>query len=480
MSSKPAAEAPAYKGSSFFWRTFAMLILLITISVLGGLQTYWTFNELPVARGVAMQIVSMTNLTRFALVSSDPLYRADLLTSLASQEIRILPKEPEDKTLPLKKNSTVELIEAMVRDDLGPDTVLARKVNNEPGLWVSIAIDGDEYWLMTRQNLFDHPTGTSWLWWAAIAFLLSTIGATLLTRHTVEPLANLSRAARALGHGKVPEELPDAGLAEIREVNRSFNTMVKDLSRMEEDRELLLAGVSHDLRTPITRLRLEVELAGLPDDSRDAMVQDLEQMENIVNQFLAYARRSTTPLELINLGETVASAVDSSRLVGDPTISLDCVIRKDVFIMAHPVEIGRVVQNLLVNASRYGRDDSGKLEVFVNAGIQNGQAILSVSDHGKGLSENEMERVLRPFERGEKARTGSTGSGLGLAIVDRIAKRSGGVVKLSANKPSGLAVEIRFPLTEPPKMSRKEKKEADKAARAEKAAAEKAAAEKKA
>lgn len=460
------SDASACKGSSFFWRTFLMLILLITLSVLGGLQTYWTFNELPVARSISMQIVSMTNLTRFALVTADPLYRPDLLSSLASQEIRILPKEPDDDVLPLKKNPTVELIEHMVETELGQGTVLASKVNGEPGLWVSIAIDGDEYWLMTRKNLFEHPTGTSWLWWAAIAFMLSMIGAAQLTRHTVEPLARLSRAARALGHGELPEELPaDKGPEEIREVNRSFNAMVKDLASMEEDRELLLAGVSHDLRTPITRLRLEVELAGLPDDSREAMVQDLEQMENIVNQFLAYARRATTPLELVNLGETVANAIASSRFEGDPKVSLDCVIRKDVFIMAHPVEIERVVQNLLVNAGRYGRGDDGRLEVFVTAGIQNGQAILSVSDHGKGLPESEMTRVLRPFERGERARTGSTGSGLGLAIVDRIAKRSGGLVRLVANKPTGLSVEIRFPLASPPKPAKKTKKdkEADKA-----------------
>ena len=200
----------------------------------------------------------------------------------------------------------------------------------------------------------------------------------------MEPLANLSRAAKALGRGQTPEELPDTGPTEIREVNKSFNIMVKDLSRMEEDRELLLAGVSHDLRTPITRLRLEVELADLPEDSRNAMVQDMEQMENIVNQFLGYARRSNTPLELVNLGEVVASAIGASRMQEDPSVSLDSVIRKDVYIMAHPAEIARVVQNLLVNASKYGRDPDGKLEIFVNTGMQGGRAILSVADRGEG------------------------------------------------------------------------------------------------
>ena len=448
----PAPEGERNSSNSIFWRTFLMLMVLIVVSVLGGLQTYWTFNEESIARSISQQIVSMTNLTRYALISADPVYRPDLLNILASEEgLRIVPKEDSDHTTPLTDTSTVSLIEQMVHEGLGPHTVLASEVNGEKGLWVSLSIDGDQYWLMTRKKLFDRPSGTSWLWWGIIAFMLSTLGATLLTRHTVEPLANLSRAAKALGRGQTPEELPDTGLTEIREVNKSFNIMVKDLSRMEEDRELLLAGVSHDLRTPITRLRLEVELADLPEDSRNAMVQDMEQMENIVNQFLGYARRSNTPLELVNLGEVVASAIGASRMQEDPSVSLDSVIRKDVYIMAHPAEIARVVQNLLVNASKYGRDPDGKLEIFVNTGMQGGRAILSVADRGEGIPEAEMERVLRPFERGERARTGSTGSGLGLAIVDRIARRSDGQVKLHTNNPKGLVVEIRFPLASPPK-----------------------------
>ena len=102
----------------------------------------------------------------------------------------------------------------------------------------------------------------------------------------------------------------------------SFNRMVQDLRRMEADRELLLAGVSHDLRTPITRLRLEVELADLPEDSRTAMVSDLEQMENIVNQFLSYARHSHEEQELVNLGEAVQNAMSNARLASDSTVKI--------------------------------------------------------------------------------------------------------------------------------------------------------------
>ena len=117
----------------------------------------------------------------------------------------------------------------------------------------------------------------------------------------------------------MPQYLPEeSGPIELREVNSSFNRMVQDITRVENDREMLLAGVSHDLRTPITRLRLETEMANLPEDTRNNMISDLEQMETIVIQFMAYARRSTQPMEKINLSETVRRAISPARLEIDP------------------------------------------------------------------------------------------------------------------------------------------------------------------
>ena len=134
---------------------------------------------------------------------------------------------------------------------------------------------------MTNSTLINPSYGTTWIWWAMAAFMASILGATMLTRRVVEPLSTLSNYARNFGRGVMPASLPeDSGPEEIREVNSSFNRMVQDITRMEKDREMLLAGVSHDLRTPITRLRLETEMADLPEDTRRNMVSDLEQMEN--------------------------------------------------------------------------------------------------------------------------------------------------------------------------------------------------------
>ena len=454
---------------SLFWRTFLLLCSLIFFSVVGWLQSFRVLSELPYSQGVAQHIVSTANLTRYALVTADPLYRKDLLTVLAArEELLISPREHTDRVKPLPNDGFNSLIEQLVKANLGQSTVLAAEVNGVKGLWVSVDIDGDAYWLQTSDELLDPPYGTSWVWWAVAACLASLFGATLLARHVIKPLEALSNCAKQLGQGQVPDPLPEnSGTAEIQAVNISFNRMVQDLRRMDADRELLLAGVSHDLRTPITRLRLEVELANLSEESRNAMVSDLEQMENIVDQFLAYARRTSEDQVMVNLGEALHAAIDNARIEQDETVELKVESTDDLFIMAHPLELSRAIQNLITNAMRYGRSDDGKLRLAmtIRRSDDKQKAELIVDDQGKGLPPEERERVMRPFERGESARSGVTGSGLGLAIVDRIVRRSGGSVTLGEAEPNGLRVQVCFPLLQPSAL-KKALKAQDKAAEA--------------
>lgn len=452
---------------SLFWRTFLLLCCLLFFSVIGWLQSFRVLSELPYSQGVAQHIVSTVNLTKYALVTADPLYRIDLLKTLAAREgVLISPRDPTDRVTRISSEGFNGLIDQLVKTSLGPETILATRVNGNDGLWVTFDIDGDQYWLQTKDDVLDPPYGTNWLWWAFAAGVASLFGATLLARHVAQPLARLSACARMVSHGQRPERLPeDASTAEIQAVNVSFNHMVDDLAHMEADRELLLAGVSHDLRTPITRLRLEVELADLPDDSRQAMVSDLEQMENIVNQFLAYARRTNEDQVMVNFGEAVSAAIANARVETDPGVELKTNLLPDIFVMAHPLELSRAVQNLIVNAQRYGRSDDGvlRLSMSITKSADSRMATLAVADQGPGLPENQRARVMRPFERGESARSGVTGSGLGLAIVDRIVRRSGGSVELGDTEPHGLLVKVNFPILQPSTL-KKALKEQDKAA----------------
>lgn len=433
---------------SLFWRTFILLCGLIVFSVMIWLQSFRIYSEIPYAQGIAQQIVTTVNLTRYALVSADPMHRKDLLRLLARREgLQISPHEPTDRIDAFGNEGMHGLIAQRVLDELGEKTILANRVNGKPGLWVTINIDGESFWLKTRADLLNPTFGSAWIYWATLAGLFSLVGATLLTRHIIRPLRALSAFATQVGQGKRPPPLPeDEGTVEIQMVNRNFNHMVEDLRRIEADRELLLAGVSHDLRTPITRLRLEIELASLPEDSREAMVSDLLQMENIVDQFLSYSRQSYESQSLVDLSEATQQALNNARMKSGPTLELETHFAEPLCVVAHPLELSRAIQNLFTNAQRYGVSDDGILRLSVTVKPDKKGARLEVRDQGRGLPDDEFDRVIRPFERGESARTGVTGTGLGLAIVDRFMRRAGGALELSKNDPHGLCVAITLPL----------------------------------
>jgi two-component system osmolarity sensor histidine kinase EnvZ len=263
------------------------------------------------------------------------------------------------------------------------------------------------------------------------------------------PLAALTRAAARLGSGESPDPLPEKGPAEIRAVNRSFNRMVADLAKLEQDRAVLLAGISHDLRTPLTRLRLEVEMNDLPGETREAMIDDLEQMDAIVGQFLAYARpASTAAREPLDIGDLVRDAVQAARVDADATVTVVLDLAPGLQVLGHRTELQRALANLLTNALRYGRDAEGRLALQVNAWRDEGEVVVRVADRGPGVPADDMPRLLRPFERGNAARTEGSGAGLGLSIVQRIAAAHGGSFALSSTSespPFGLSGEIRLP-----------------------------------
>ena len=229
--------------------------------------------------------------------------------------------------------------------------------------------------------------GTQWIGWAAVALLLSVIGAVLITRLINRPLAQLSRASAELGSGRDPAPLPETGPVEIRTVNESFNRMVADLGKLEADRALLLAGISHDLRTPLSRLRLELEMAQLPEGSRAAMVGDIEQMDAIVRQFLDYARTAPqAPAADVDLSAAVAAAVHRARIDAEPDASVDLHIAPEVRVRGFAIEIDRALDNLLTNAVRYGRDsETGRLHVTVSLTANVDHATVAVVDQGSGV-----------------------------------------------------------------------------------------------
>jgi len=432
-----------------FWRTYLLLLLLLAASTVAWLQSFRVFEREPRAQQLAEQMIAIVNITRSALLYSDPIVRLALLADLADEQgLRIVPLEPADAAREFPDTPVLRRANERIRSALGPRTRIAAEVNGVAGIWVSFAIDADEYWLYMERDPLARAVGTQWIGWAVIAALASLLAAVAITRVVNRPLARLSLAAAELGAGRAPESLPETGPAEIATVNASFNRMVADLARSERDRAVLLAGISHDLRTPMTRLRLEVELSDLPAAVRAQMVADLEQMDQIVAQFLDYARSEPSePLSSIDLSALLDKAIDDSRLGRDETVSLERRVEPGVRIDGRPVELGRAFANVLGNADRYGRDPaSGRLSLEIVLRVAAEAALIEVADRGPGIAADQIDEIVRPFVRGDNARGGAKGAGLGLAIVSRIARQHGGELSLAPNTPSGLRVTLRLPL----------------------------------
>src|SRR5512140_3779221 len=187
---------PAVRSPSLFWRTLLLVLLLIVASLGAWIQSFRVFERAPRAQTIAQQVVSVVNITRAALLYSDPFVRRDLLAELAANEgIRIYPLEANDKVQPLPDGPLIKMAEKSIVDKLGAGTQVAAEVNGARGLWVSLAIDDDRYWVFMDRDPAARTYGTQWIGWAAVALVLSLIGAIVITRLINRPLALLSRAA---------------------------------------------------------------------------------------------------------------------------------------------------------------------------------------------------------------------------------------------------------------------------------------------
>ncbi len=437
--------------SGLLWRTFILLAILITVSMVAWVASFRMLERDPRAKQIAAQVVSMVTITRAALTHSAPDSRRELLFDLASNEgIRIYPLEKTDRVVPLSDTSITSLLQENVMSRLGPDTRFAGKVNGVAGFWVSFKIDNDGddddmYWLMLDRERIERKPSGQVLRWATITLFLSLLGAVFISRLINQPLARLTAAARSIAKGQSIEPLPETGPTEIKEANRSFNQMVHDLERVESDRAVILAGISHDLRTPISRMLLEVELANLSADSTQGMQSDLAQMDAIIGQFLDYAK-PTDPASFkrVDLSALLSDTVhDAGRLADIKTTSK---IDPNLTVMGNPVDLKRVFSNVIENARRYGKTaDSGQAEIDVVCRVEDKHVIVEIADHGSGVPESEMDRLLRPFARLDIARSQADGAGLGLAIVTRIIQRHGGMLQLLNRKEGGLIVKMTIP-----------------------------------
>ncbi|MEE4208064.1 MAG: ATP-binding protein [Parvularcula sp.] len=273
------------------------------------------------------------------------------------------------------------------------------------------------------------------LWLIGTSLLLGYV-AIVFMRNQVRSITRLSRAAEAFGRG---DEMPDfrpSGAREVRQAGRAFLAMRSRIRRYVHQRTEMLAGVSHDLRTPLTRMKLALAMMGESDD-RDALQADLLEMERMLDAYLDFVRGAQDmDRELMDVEDLARELAEDERRMGG---HLDLFVEEELALHGSRIALKRALSNLVGNASRHAK------QVRLCAERQGTSILLHVDDDGPGIPPGERERALQPFERLDTSRTGS-GTGLGLAIVADIAKRHGGSLELSeAPGLGGLRATLNLP-----------------------------------
>jgi two-component system osmolarity sensor histidine kinase EnvZ len=437
--------------SGLFWRTFFLLSLLTTLSMGSWIGMLSVFQRGPQVQQTAELVVSVVTLTKAALTHSAPELRRELMFELVSNEgVRIFALEDSDQVDPPPANPLMPEIAAAVREKLGAQTRFSSRVNGMAGFWISFNIEDDQYWLMLERERIAGLTRVQWLGWAGVVGVLSLLGAAFISSLINRPLARLTAAARAIAKGERPTPLPEKGPKEIIVANRSFNQMVDDLAQVEKDRAVILAGISHDLRTPLARMQLELEMANLSTDAREGMQSDIAQMDAIIGQFLDYAKpteaSSFVPVEISHL---LADCAQHARRL--PGMRVSTHLEEDVHVLGNETDLRRVINNIVENARRYARtpgQDYTELDFacHVRSTPQGRRAVVEIADHGPGVPDDQINQLLKPFTRLDTARGQANGAGLGLAIVERVVTRHNAELVVRNREGGGLLVQLALPL----------------------------------
>lgn len=422
--------------SSYFWRTVLFIWLIILLSQASTLWLSYFYFYLPGIKN-STQLVSLEleTLQNGVALSGKQQFLRNL-----QQKHGLTITDDSSQVPPRREYAFTGFLIEPIREQLGATVDMRLHFEPTPGVWFTkTALDG--IWFRLPLPYFGRYQGFWLIVWLFATPVLAFIAAALFVRQLNRPLRVLEMAARRLGRGEQVQHLRRTGSPrEIQAVTEAFNQMNSNLQQVERERQLLLAGISHDLRTPLTRMRLTAELLGASDrELTEGMIRDIEDMDAILDQFIAFVRDGRDePVDVGDLNEVIREvaaqfesegATLSLQLEGLPPISLK------------RLSLKRLFANLVGNALRHGDG-----QVDITSGIELGEIRISVADRGPGLSQENLQALFQPFARGDTSR-GTKGSGLGLAIVKRVVDMHHGRVELRNRQGGGLEAVAWLPIT---------------------------------
>jgi len=431
---------------SLLWRTLIVMVAALVLSQVAAVYLLHQLVTQPRMRTGIGQFVSHLKTVSAALQTMSESQQGEFIARIAEKEgIRIQLTRNTERLRPAADVPAVRFFRDHVREVFGPEAeVYVRASEGRPGqvLWVRLPAGAHEFWVAFPRGRIDRDPATAFIAWGAVGLVIAILATFFIMWRLTRPLHELARAAEDLGKGGDPAPVEVRGPTEVRALTHAFNQMKDDLRRGERDRATFLAGISHDLRTPLSRLRLDVEMLDgkVEPEVQRGMVADLGDMNAIIDQFIDFTRaESSEPLVPVNLSELGRACAERAARSG---ATVRCELAEVPLLMLRPLAMQRLVDNLLGNAEKHAGG-----EILLRTGVAPGEVVLSVLDRGPGIPEAMRERLKEPFTKLDESRTGSSGAGLGLAIANRIATLHGGRLDLRTREGGGLEACVTLPST---------------------------------
>jgi two-component system osmolarity sensor histidine kinase EnvZ len=422
----------------------ALLIVILPVVLLQSavayvfMERHWEVVTYRLSAAVARQTAAIVDVYRTFPDDAGHSQLRRIAALDLNMELSILPKEP--LPAPVSKHSLFALLDKALNRELSRKLMQPYWINTSlPGNLIEIRValeDATLQILVTRTHAYASNSYIFFMWMAIASIIILAI-ATSFLRNQIKPILRLALAAEEFGKGRDVQFSP-RGAREVRQAGAAFLEMKRRVERAIEQRTTMLNGVSHDLRTIITRFKLSLALMSESNEARE-MRKDVDEMERMVEAYLAFARgdggEATAPTDMRAVLEELKA--DSERR----GIAVAMKVEGDPLLSARPAAIKRLLANLVGNAQRYGK----KLEFSI---INDGESmVVHIDDDGPGIPVERREDAFRPFYRLDESRNQDNGnSGLGLAIARDIARSHGGDITLDRSPLGGLRATVALPI----------------------------------
>tara|TARA_Y100000389_G_scaffold199472_1_gene237912 strand:- start:108 stop:1427 length:1320 start_codon:yes stop_codon:yes gene_type:complete len=419
----------------------ALLIVAVPVLVLQLVITFVFFDSLWIKTNKGMTRALVNEINTFLEVYNDEIYNKDEITNLFSvyQDLNI--DYVEDKNFEYKYDDRwFSPIDRTLRRELksrfGTDGFWFDTTSYKELIDLRIKYQNGYFKFLFPKDRVTSSSARIFALWITVPAIIMVLISLIFLKNQTRPITNLAKAAEKFGKGEEIEEFKPSGAAEIRQAGYEFDKMRKRINRHLNQRSEMLSGISHDLRTPLTRMKLQI--AFIKDNElSNKLAEDINEMEKMLNEYLQFTSSSYLEKdEKFNLSELIKKIInkyDNKYILKN--------ISEEIFINGRKNLIQRSINNLIDNAIKYGE----KVNIELNK--SNNNIFIKIEDNGPGIPEKEYDNVFKPFYKIDKGRADSKSSvGLGLSIASDIIRSHGGNIKLEKSSMDGLGVKIFLPV----------------------------------